>query len=53
MKFYALKNKAGKYYSRIKLRNPYTRDLLEAQIYHNKEQARIVAEANKLVLVQI
>ena len=53
MQFYALKNKAGQYYSRVKLRNPYTRDLLEAQIYHNKEQARIVAAANQLVLIKI
>jgi hypothetical protein len=53
MTFYALKNKAGRYYARVKARDPYTRDLLDAQIFHNREQARIVAQANKLVLIKI
>jgi hypothetical protein len=53
MQFYALKNKAGQYYSRVKMREQYTRDLLDAQIYHNREQARIVAMAHNLKLIKI
>jgi hypothetical protein len=53
MQFYALKNKAGQYYSRVKMREQYTRDLLDAQIYHNREQARIVATTYNLKLFKI
>jgi hypothetical protein len=57
MQFYTLKNERQQYYARRdhakQWREEYVNDVLMAEIFHNKEQARIVAEANKLVLVQI
>ena len=57
MQFYTLKNERQQFYARREhakqWREEFVNDVLMAEIFHNKEQARIVAEANKLVLVQI
>lgn len=57
MQFYTLKNDRQQYYARRdhakQWREEYVNDVLMAEIFHNKEQARMVAEANKLEIVRI